>query len=248
MIDALIVNADDLGFCEGNTLGIFLAHLDGIVTSTTVMMNMPYARKALLMARDFPSLGVGVHLNITAGMPLIKGDNTFVKDGRFIPRSDYPDHKPHADPEELYREFKAQIDAFIDVTGHKPTHIDSHHHVHLQEDHIAVAKRLAREYDLPMRQREQVLPDVPYARVAECFYGDFATPETITTLCESRTGIVELMCHPGLIDQRLCDISSYSLPRMKELHVLRMSSLKDYFKQQHIQLIHFQQLKDVKIL
>ena len=43
MIKKLIINADDFGMCEGNSLGILLAHEEGLVSSTTVMMNMPYA-------------------------------------------------------------------------------------------------------------------------------------------------------------------------------------------------------------
>lgn len=36
--------------------------------------------------------------------------------------------------------------------GHKPTHLDSHHHVHLLNSNIDVALKLAQEYDLPIRQ------------------------------------------------------------------------------------------------
>ena len=58
MIKKLIINADDFGMCEGNSLGILLAHEEGLVSSTTVMMNMPYALWALDKAkayRDFDS-------------------------------------------------------------------------------------------------------------------------------------------------------------------------------------------------
>lgn len=40
MIKRLIVNADDYGLSEGVCLGILKAHRDGILTSTTCMMNM----------------------------------------------------------------------------------------------------------------------------------------------------------------------------------------------------------------
>ena len=54
MIKKLIINADDFGMCEGNSLGILLAHEQGIVSSTTVMMNMPYASWALDKAKAYP--------------------------------------------------------------------------------------------------------------------------------------------------------------------------------------------------
>lgn len=37
----LIVNADDFGYSKGINLGIIEAHREGIVTSTTLMTNMP---------------------------------------------------------------------------------------------------------------------------------------------------------------------------------------------------------------
>ena len=45
MIKKLIVNADDFGLSEGVCLGILKAHRDGILTSTTCMMNMENIEK-----------------------------------------------------------------------------------------------------------------------------------------------------------------------------------------------------------
>ena len=42
MVKKLIINADDFGLCDGVTFGILKAHQDGILTSTTCMMNMPH--------------------------------------------------------------------------------------------------------------------------------------------------------------------------------------------------------------
>ena len=46
MLQKLIVNADDFGLTEGSTLGIIRSHEDGIVTSTTLMVNMPFCELA----------------------------------------------------------------------------------------------------------------------------------------------------------------------------------------------------------
>ena len=70
MIKKLIVNADDFGLSEGVCLGILKAHRDGILTSTTCMMNMENIEKYLEMTKAYPNLGLGVHLNITVGKPL----------------------------------------------------------------------------------------------------------------------------------------------------------------------------------
>ena len=55
MIKKLIMNADDFGMTQGNSIGILMAHAQGILTSTTCMMNMPYAEFALKEAEKFPS-------------------------------------------------------------------------------------------------------------------------------------------------------------------------------------------------
>ena len=67
----LIVNADDFGRSPGINRGILEAHLRGIVTSTTVMVNCPAAALGLERAlAEAPDLGIGLHITLTAGRPL----------------------------------------------------------------------------------------------------------------------------------------------------------------------------------
>lgn len=243
MITKLIINADDFGMCQGNTIGILIAHQEGLVTSTTCMMNMPYATFALEQAKKYPQLKIGVHLVLTVGQPLIKNATSYIdQDGSFIRPNAYPDGKPHADLDELYLEWKAQIDRFIEITGHKPSHLDSHHHVHLLPWHLDVTKRLAQEYDLPIRQRNQIIDQYEYVKVIDNMYDEKINMDFIKNICQEHVGIIELMCHPALLDQRLYDMSSYNLPRMKELELLTSQEMKDYIKQNHIELINFTQL------
>lgn len=246
MIKKLIMNADDFGMTQGNTIGILLAHAQGVLTSTTCMMNMPYAEFALKEAQKYPHLGVGIHLVLTVGRPLIDGAHSYVdENGDFIRPKDYPDGDPHADKDELYREWKAQIEKFIEVAGHKPTHIDSHHHVHLLPWHVEVAKTLAKEYDLPMRQREQVLDTYEYVRCDDRMYGDDANYDFVTSAFNTHEECLEFMCHPALIDQRLYDMTSYGLPRMKELELLQSNELREFIEKNHIKLINFSDIKKI---
>ena len=224
MINQLIVNADDFGMTQANTIGILVGHSQGIITSTTCMMNMPYAEFALEQAKKFPQLGVGVHLVLTVGRPLVEGAQSYTdQNGDFIRPKDYPDGKPHANQDELYREWKAQIEKFIEIAGHKPTHIDSHHHV-------------------PIRQREQVLDTYPYIPVYDQMYNDDANYQYFTHVLSSYHGPLEFMCHPAYLDQRLYDMSSYNLPRMKELELLTSPEVKTFIQENHIKLINFSDL------
>jgi predicted glycoside hydrolase/deacetylase ChbG (UPF0249 family) len=49
----LIINADDFGLCESVNKGIVEAHANGVLTSTTIMSNMP-------------ALGLSAHFNLTS--------------------------------------------------------------------------------------------------------------------------------------------------------------------------------------
>ena len=61
MIKRLIVNADDYGLSEGVCLGILKAHRDGILTSTTCMMNMENIEKYLEMTKDILNFGYSIN-------------------------------------------------------------------------------------------------------------------------------------------------------------------------------------------
>ncbi len=249
MIRKLIVNADDFGITEGVSIGILHAHADGIVTSTTTMMNMPFAKFAIEQARNYPKLGLGIHFVLTVGRPLVDGATTFTdEEGNFKRPSQYDSRHPEtADIElfqkELYTEWKAQMELFIEYAGKKPTHIDSHHHVHLLPISIDVAIKLAKEYDLPLRQRDKVYDAYEYARCADKMYDDLITYDFLTSELDVDEDVIEFMCHPAYIDQRLYDMSSYCLQRMRESVLLRSKEVKDFISSNNIELINYSDLK-----
>jgi predicted glycoside hydrolase/deacetylase ChbG (UPF0249 family) len=128
----LIVNADDYGRTPGVSKGIREAHLRGIVTSTTVMMNMPRVEAELdLAAKDAPRLGLGVHLVLTSGAPL-SGSNVVssITAGwdRFPTLAEFTENLGAVNAEQAASEWDAQIRKFVKVTGRNPDHLDSHHH------------------------------------------------------------------------------------------------------------------------
>ncbi|MGH9737880.1 MAG: carbohydrate deacetylase [Candidatus Acidiferrales bacterium] len=131
----LIVNADDFGMSRGISDGIITAHRYGFLTSSSMMPNMPAAEYALDRAKNFPCLGVGVHLNICAGRPILppaEVSSLLAENGEF--------HSPQimirrlcsgrALGREIFCEFRAQI-RWMKHRGIEPTHADSHHHMHL---------------------------------------------------------------------------------------------------------------------
>ncbi len=151
----LIVNSDDYGRTRGVSAGIREAHLHGIVTSTTAMMNFPGVQADLARARDdCPQLGLGVHLVLTAGRPLRPAENvpTLVyQSGEFLHANDLSARFAQIDTHELRDEWGTQIEAYL-ATGHTLDHLDSHHHAsYLHEKVFEVMLQLAQEYGIPIR-------------------------------------------------------------------------------------------------
>ena len=160
----LIVNADDFGFSPGVNQGILKAHREGIVSSTTVMVNLDYAEEGVAtLLEEAPDIGIGLHINLTFGKPVSPVENVkslVDDDGHFYLETQLLDVAFSFDSDELYEEIAAQIERFIAIVGRYPTHLDSHYHVaffHPLALEATVA--LAAEYNhLPMREIGLHLP------------------------------------------------------------------------------------------
>ncbi|MCQ6338035.1 ChbG/HpnK family deacetylase, partial [Bacillus cereus] len=91
-------------------------------------MNMPGTEHPVRLAKEYNLLGVGVHLVLPAGEPLLGDVPSLVgSDGSFHKHSVV--REGNINPEEVEREWTAHIEKFLSY-GLTPTHLDSHHHVH----------------------------------------------------------------------------------------------------------------------
>ncbi len=238
----LIINADDFGMCEGVSLGIIKCHTDGVLTSTTLMTNMPFAPHAVEMARMYPKLGLGIHLVATCGTPVIPGKKSFTDEhGNFKKLKNYPNGEVKMNPDELYLEWKAQIELFIRMVGKKPTHIDSHHHVHLLPGNVDVAICLAKEYDIPMRQETDLGLDYEVATLMRGFGNNISIDYFEKDLTVDTTQ--ELMCHPAFIDYHLYQNSSYCNERVFEMKFIRSQEFRNWINDHKIKLINYSDIR-----
>ncbi len=106
----IIINADDFGYSECISKGIIESYKNGIVTSTTIMMNMPFTEQSLELYEEVQGLGLGVHLNLTTGRPLLNKKNSLVTEsGEFHKRNEIINY----DINDVYDELKAQIEKLI---------------------------------------------------------------------------------------------------------------------------------------
>lgn len=150
---SLIVNADDLGWTCGVNRGIAEAHKNGIVTSATLLANGAAFDDAVQLARRLPSLGVGVHLNLSDGAPIVPPEeiSTLVgKDGRFLGG---PEKlllrlaRGRVSVADVEREWDAQIRK-VRSAGLEPTHLDGHKHVHMLPGLFPVALKVAKRHGI----------------------------------------------------------------------------------------------------
>jgi len=150
----IIINADDFGLSEGVNKAVVQAHTDGVLTSATIMANMPAAEEAVEMAKKLPTLGVGVHLNLTEGQPLSKeADVQTLLDasGKFACSPTKLAFFSLAGAKRrsaIRTELAAQIQSVVDK-GLKPTHLDSHKHIHSFPTIFSIVCELARRFGIP---------------------------------------------------------------------------------------------------
>ncbi len=148
----LIVNADDFGMAQSVNSGIIKGHKDGIVTSTSFMAGAGAAEHAAKLARDNPSLGVGIHLCLTLIKPVSNPANLpALAPGGRLPGG------PFAlmtrllaggiKKREIEIELRAQIERTL-ALGITPDHIDGHQHVHMMPGVFDIALKLAKEYKI----------------------------------------------------------------------------------------------------
>ncbi len=268
----LIVNADDYGRTAAVSEGIRAAHRDGIVTSTSAMMNLPGVEDELRLAlAQTPTLGLGVHLVLTSGRPLlppeqarslVDSDGNFLRPGAFLERLAY------LDPGQVRAEWRAQVEKFRRATGHNPTHLDSHHHAsYFSEMLFSVMLELADEYEVPVRKpladsgdhgfppslvdsvREFVprlaaeyRPSWPDHFVC-AFYGPGATKENLLSILDSLgEGTTEIMTHPGRYTEELSRLSSYAAQRETEFQILTDAEIVGLVSRKGIERITFADL------
>jgi predicted glycoside hydrolase/deacetylase ChbG (UPF0249 family) len=215
----LIVNADDFGACAGVNRGIVEAHRRGIVTSASLMVEMSGSEEAVRLACESPALSVGLHVQF---------------DARNEPAADLTDTAA------CRESLNAQLAHFMELMDRPPTHLDSHHHVHMRPELLPDFRETAESCGIPLR-------DCSGVRYCSSFYGQWAGehhPERVSVdgliqilATEVGDGVTELGCHPGCADPAL--VSSYTMEREIELSTLCDSRVRGFLDDRGIALIGF---------
>jgi len=172
----VLVVADDLGYDPAIDEGILEAHVRGIVTAASALVEGPFAASALASAPR--TLAIGLHLALPPGTA----------------------------EEMAGEEITRQLLRFEAIRGAPPVHVDGHRHVHAEAPVLAALLRIAGPRALRVRALDPAMRDLiraSGARACDHFLGDaalwpFWTPERLARACASLPGgTTEIMMHPG---------------------------------------------------
>ena len=172
----VIISCDDLGASHAANDGVLDALHHGSATCASLMVPAPWARDAAMRCRPGDDIGVHLTLNceyasyrfgpITHAPSLLSGDGGFP--------STLDDLWEHADPAEVLRECRAQIERAI-AWGIDVTHLTPHlTAITLRPEFFDVYLELAVEFALPVR-----LPSTVTAEQAGFPFRDLAADEGV---------------------------------------------------------------------
>jgi chitin disaccharide deacetylase len=211
----VIVNADDFGLspCENAViLGAFQA---GLISSATAMANMPAFDAACVMAQHPLLKGrIGLHFNLTYGRPLSQG--ILVRPTFCDPQGEFDLNLPRhsfwlnrLDREAVMDELEAQWQRCLN-NGMRPSHIDSHQHVHniwpigeivarfaaRQGVAVRLARNLGQNLSLPKRVFKGLL-NRRLQTLAGATADYVCTPVDLRNAPAPTDGLLEIVAHPN---------------------------------------------------
>jgi hypothetical protein len=250
----LIVNADDCNLTAGVTRAVLECHENGIVSSTSWMVNLPVDSEWVGRVGQ-SGIGIGLHLNVTSGRPISDPEkirSLLKEDGAFKRKDDYVRTPP--DPGELAAEYTDQILFFEKLFGRLPTHFDTHHQMHDFPVFMQAIAHVARTHRRPLR-RSSLMREPEFERqypglvTTQTLWGDLAphafwTDEKLEKVLSGLLpGTAEIMCHPGIWDEELQRVTSMTVTREKEYALFSSPHLKKMIDKHKIRLINFSQLE-----
>jgi chitin disaccharide deacetylase len=259
----LIPNADDFGYTRDVNDGIIHAHRQGILTAATLMATGAAFDHAVALARENPSLDVGVHLVLVGGPgfpPTVGRLIVEIALGRI----------------RIYDELSAQVRKVLDA-GIQPSHLDTHKHTHLLPPVLNAVGRIASEFQIPWVRRPFDLPlnagRVPWQRqavsrglsfVRALFHrvltrygcrttdhfagfqitGHYDAAELARLIRDLPEGVTEFMCHPGFCTEELqAARTRLKESRRRELDALTSAEVRAAIEESGVTLARYAEIR-----
>lgn len=167
----LLVTADDFGIGPDTSRGILDLAARGLVTSTVLLVNSPFAGDAVGRWRKLGGvLELGWHPCLTLDAPVLPPDRvpslvgptgSFHTLGEFLKRLVLGRIRAT----EVEAEFRAQLVRFLELVGKPPANVNAHHHVHVFGPVGAALRRVLADLPRPLFVRRVTEPGRTLVRV-----------------------------------------------------------------------------------
>jgi predicted glycoside hydrolase/deacetylase ChbG (UPF0249 family) len=209
----IIANADDFGLNDEVNQAIVEAFEKHMISSATLMANMPGFEEACELAHRHGLLGrIGVHLNLTEGFPLstpIRRCSRLCDESGALRSRQTWFRLTKEERIAIETEIAAQVTACLD-RGLIPTHMDSHHHVHTEWAVGSAAIDVARQYGIKaIRLSRNCGPGISFIhKLYKWLYNTrlrmyslaktryFGSASDVQDVLATKSGDIEIMVHP----------------------------------------------------
>jgi chitin disaccharide deacetylase len=268
----LIINCDDVGNSHASNAAVKDGMENGLITSATIMVPCPWVPEIFAYAKAHPERDFGLHLTHTAewkgykwGPVASKSEVPGLVDPQGYLWPDIMSVYGKSTPEQAYIEAKAQIKKALDA-GVDVTHLDSHMGaLQFSEAYFQVYRRLANEFNLPIRMGSQALlaslngghqrgqldadgvicPDY-------LIHGGPQKGETITdywkrVLKNLQPGVTELYIHASVAGEEIQHITNSWKDRAEEYRLFtRDAEIRSILESQGVKRISYRPLRDLQ--
>lgn len=255
----LLVQSDDYGITKAQACGALEGIRNGIIRNTGLFVNMPWSSECVEWIYPYlEQIAFGIDLNSSTGKSLLRHElipSLTHKDGSFLTSRENraldteANNYDHIIYDELYAEFDAQIQKFVELCGRLPDYL--HPHAYMTETTKRVISALADKYHRPfsMRYIEEKYGET-YARMNWVKLGEPSVQiqsDLKSYLLNDEAGFLKkdfgyLVTHCGYADETIMELSSFNLVRMKDLEALCSDDVKRWINDNDIELVNFREL------
>lgn len=241
----LVLQSDDYGITPAVASGIIYGITHGVIRNTGFFPNMPWAEECAEMIRPYLNdIALGIDFNLCNGFPVSdpKDVPSLVdSEGRFIDMNTHrrryaednggyspmnTNGKDHCDPDDVAREFRAQLERFRELIGRDPDYF--HGHAYGTAWHRQVTQSLAKECGKPssgtMHARDDVYnagmgwylnPPTYENQMKADLLGYLTDEKKLPDMLQKK--YIYVVCHCGYVDEQLFHEGNFNVVRTQDL-------------------------------
>jgi len=261
----LLVQSDDFGITRAVTCGIVYGIEHGIIRNTGMFTNMPWVNECVERIKPYlGQIALGIDLNISTGTPilppdkiptLVRADGTFLTSWESRKLDQTADNGNHAAYEDIYSEFDAQINLFIELTGKKPDYL--HAHAYMTDRIVQIQRELSKKYDVIYSSDAwQYMTGYGIGEYRMSWYIKPSTLENQLTsslkeyilkngdtMLKRDYGLI--VGHMGYVDRELMNLSTYNIYRLNDLDAVTSPEVLNWVKNNNVELITYKEIEEL---